>query len=264
MGKGSRQAPIDVDQAPAPCFGLSVDVPSMDSGWHAHVRHQLLYAARGSMQLWVDDAQWLLPPGRAAWIPARMRHRVEAGPLRLRTVYLHPRRISGAPRRAGVFGADALAREMILHAMRWGPHHRYDRTSRAFFGALASLCAEWAASAAPFRLPVARSPQLHRAMQWTLAHIDRRPRVVQAARASGLSVRSLARRFADETGTTWRRFLHDARMLEAMRRLGEPDMRVGDVAAELGFASQGAFTHAFTAFTGESPRRFAARQSESG
>lgn len=263
MGKGTRDEPVDVDHATAPCFGLSVDVSSMDSGWHAHGRHQLLYAARGSMQLWVDEGQWLLPPGRAGWIPARMRHRVEAGPLRLRTVYLHPRRISGAPRGAGVFGASALAREMILHAMRWGPHHRGDRTSRAFFSALAGLCAEWATGATRFRLPVARSPQLHRAMQWTLAHVDQRPRVAQVARAAGMSTRSLARRFAEETGTTWRRFLHDARMLEAMRRLSEPGARVGDVAASLGFASQGALTHAFTAFTGESPRHFAARHLDS-
>lgn len=45
-----------------------------------------------------------------------------------------------------------------------------------------------------------------------------------------------------------------------MRRLSEPGARVGDVAAALGFHSHGAFTHAFTAFAGETPRRFAARR----
>lgn len=51
-------------------------------------------------------------------------------------------------------------------------------------------------------------------------------------------------------------------MLEAMRRLGEPGVRVGDVAMQLGFGSQAAFTHAFTAFSGESPRRFLAAMPE--
>ena len=111
---------------------------------------------------------------------------------------------------------------------------------------------------------MARSPQLRRVMQWTLAHLGERPTVALAARAAGLSTRSLARRFAQETGTTWRRFLHDARMVEAMRRLGEPDARVGDVALDLGFGSPGAFTHAFTAFAGESPRRFLASHREPG
>jgi AraC-like DNA-binding protein/mannose-6-phosphate isomerase-like protein (cupin superfamily) len=254
------EGPIDVDRVAAPCFGLAVDVTAMDSGWHAHARHQLLYAARGSMQLWVDDAQWLLPPGRAAWIPARARHRVAASALQLRTVYLHPRRVPGALRHAVVLAASPLCREMILHAMRFGPSHVPDRTASAFFGALAALCAEWTAAAAPLRLPVARTPELRRAMQWTLSHVAERPRASQAARAAGLSTRTLARRFAEETGTTWRRFLHDARMLEAMRRLGEPGTRVGDVAAALGFQSQGAFTHAFTAFAGETPRRYVARR----
>ena len=75
-------------------------------------------------------------------------------------------------------------------------------------------------------------------------------------------------RFAMVSGATSpdvaARFLHDARMVEAMRRLGEPDARVGDVALDLGFGSPGAFTHAFTAFAGESPRRFLASHREPG
>ncbi len=255
----AKRAQIDVDRVPAANFGLAVDADHVDAGWHAHGRHQLLFAARGSMQLWVDDAQWLLPPGRAAWIPARVRHRVHAGPLHLRTVYLHRRRVRGAPRRACVFAVDALAREMILHTMRWGPTHTPDATSRAFFAALAGLAIEWAAAAGPYSLPVARTPELARVMQWTLAHLTESPKVEQAARAAGVSPRTLARRFAEETGTTWRRFLHDARMLDAMRRLTEPGVRTSDVAFALGFASLAAFSHAFTAFTGESPRRFNAR-----
>ena len=253
-------SPVDVDGAPAPCFGLAIDVPEMDSGVHAHGRHQLLYAARGSMQLWVDDGYWLLPPGRAAWIPARLRHRVASGALRLRTVYLHPRRAPGLPREVVVFTASPLAREMILETMRFGPAHAPDRAARALFGALAALCTQWCTAAAPLRLPVAKTPALRAVMQWTLEHLDQRPTVARAARAGGMSTRSLARRFAAETGTTWRRYLHDARMLEAMRRLGEPGVRVGEVAAALGFRSQGAFTHAFTAFAGETPRRFVARR----
>lgn len=212
------------------------------------------------MRLWVDDAQWLLPPGRAAWIPARRRHRVESGSLRLRTVYLHPSRVRGAPREAGVFVASPLAREMILQAMRWGPAQPGDAVARAFFGALAALCPEWSAGREPFRLPVARSPELRRVLQWTLEHLDRGPRVEQAARAAGMSPRSLARRFAEETGTTWRRFLHDARMLEAMQRLAEPGTRVGEVADALGFRSAGAFCNAFKAFVGCSPQRYAAER----
>lgn len=209
------------------------------------------------MQLRVEDAQWLLPPGRAAWIPARCRHRVESGPLALRTVYLHPTRLRGAPREAVVFGASALAREMILEAMRWGPSDAGDRVARALFGALAALVPRWAEGGEPFRLPVARSPELRRAMQWTLRNLGGSPRVEHAARAGGMSARSLARRFAEETGTTWRRFLHDARMLEAMQRLAEPGARVGDVADALGFRSAAAFCHAFKAFVGQSPQRYA-------
>ncbi len=202
---------------------------------------------------------WLLPPGRAAWLPAGARHRVTSGPLSLRTVYLHPELIGGFPAQTSVFTVDSLAAEMIQHAMRWGPRHRITPLSRAFFETFARLCLEWTESSLPLRLPVARSEALQVAMDWTLVNLERHPTAARAARAAALSPRTLARRFAEETKTTWRRYLHDARMIEAAHRLGLPAATVGEVANALGFESVSAFSRAFKAFTGQTPRQMLAR-----
>ncbi|MGH1344056.1 MAG: AraC family transcriptional regulator [Nannocystales bacterium] len=250
---------VDVDRSRARCFGLAEDVRELDARWHRHRKHQLLYAVRGSMRLWVEDAMWLLPPGRAAWLPAGARHRVTSGPLSLRTVYLHPELIGGFPAQTSVFTVDSLAAEMIQHAMRWGPRHRITPLSRAFFETFARLCLEWTESSLPLRLPVARSEALQVAMDWTLVNLERHPTAARAARAAALSPRTLARRFAEETKTTWRRYLHDARMIEAAHRLGLPAATVGEVANALGFESVSAFSRAFKAFTGQTPRQMLAR-----
>src|SRR3954468_24583684 len=85
---------VDLD-APVVAFGLSEDLEPFDSGWHAHNKHQLLYAATGTMHLEGAGSRRLLPPQRAAWIGAQVRHRVRtAHPVALRTVYLPP---PGAP-----------------------------------------------------------------------------------------------------------------------------------------------------------------------
>ena len=63
----------------------------------------------------------------------------------------------------------------------------------------------------------------------------------------------MARRFAVETGTTWRRFAHDARIIEATHRLSVPGAHVGDVAASLGFESLSAFSRAFKSALGRPP-----------
>ena len=244
---------VDVERTRAPAFGLADRFTRADSGWHAHRKHQLLYAARGSMRLFVEPDTWLLPHGRAAWIPARVQHRVVCSRLHLTTVYLPPRIVRSPPRRTIVFEAPPLAREMIAYAMRFGPDDRPTPLARSFFQALGHLCLQWTSNPLPLRLPRAQTEALQRAMDWTLDHLETRPTAAEAARAAGMSTRTLARRFAAETGTTWRRFAHDARIIEATHRLSQPRAQVGDVAISLGFESLSAFSRAFKSALGCSP-----------
>jgi AraC-like DNA-binding protein len=96
-------------------------------------------------------------------------------------------------------------------------------------------------------------------MTYTLTRLAGPVTLAGAAKTAGLSERTLARRFEDEAGTSWRRFLHDARMLRAMELLAEDGARVTQTAYAVGFESLAAFTHAFTDFTGERPRDFRQR-----
>jgi AraC-like DNA-binding protein len=258
----SPQSTVDVDAVSLPAFGLEDDYGPLLSAWHSHNKHQLLYAASGTLQLEVEGSQWLLPPQRAAWICARLRHRVRAlSRVALRTVYLSPRQQGAMPSACVVFAASPLAREMILYAMRWGPSRRADdTTARAFFEALSALACEWAESALPFRLPTPRSPELGRAMQYAIEELSGAPTVEEAAKRAGLSTRTLGRRFTEEAQTSWRQFLHHARMMRAMELLAAPGARVTDTALAVGFESPGSFTRAFEEFTGEKPKDYRKRR----
>jgi AraC-like DNA-binding protein len=98
-------------------------------------------------------------------------------------------------------------------------------------------------------------------MAYTLERLEGPLGQGEVARAAGLSVRTLARRFEEEAHTSWRRFLHDARMMRAMELLALPGARVTQTALAVGFESLAAFTHAFTGYAGERPRDFRARVS---
>jgi AraC-like DNA-binding protein len=250
---------VDVESAPAPSFGLADQPTPGTLAWHAHGRHQLLYAAAGTLTLESEASQWLLPPQRAAWIQAGVRHRVHVrGEVELRTVYLDRASVTPSVEACSVFAVTPLAREMILEAMRWGPAHVPDATSRALFAALAAFAAEWVTATLPFRLPAAKSRELACAMDYALAELAA-PSLEVAARKAGLSVRSLNRRFADEAQTTWRAFLQQARMMRATEILALPGARVTEAALAVGFESMGAFTRAFEAFLGETPTEFRKR-----
>ncbi|MFZ5469686.1 MAG: helix-turn-helix domain-containing protein [Myxococcota bacterium] len=254
----------DIDEVRVSGFGLADDFRAMDSGWHRHRKHQVLYAQEGTLHLEVAKRQWLLPPQRVAWISAGVDHRVKAqGSVVLRTVYLSGPLGSGIPGPCAVFPATLLAREMILHAMRWGPRRNpRDALANQYFKALAALCAEWLEDGRPTWLPTAQSPELDEAMRYTLAHLGDEPSLAHAARAAGLSPRTLARRFAEEAQTTWRKFLQDARLLKAMELLSVPGARVTQTAYAVGYRSLGAFTHAFEAFAGQTPKDYRARVTE--
>ena len=251
---------LDVDSVNATAFGLAEDFETMDSPWHSHGLHQILFAAEGTLHLFVPDGQWLLPPQRAAWISAGVRHRVESNQAQLRTVYLSPF-ITGMPQRdCCVFAVGPLAREMILASMEWGPDRDpEDELAEHFFGALALFCHRWTQKTRPYHLPRAQSPELERAMNWMLQNLSESPTLSQAAEKAGLSTRTLARRFKHEAQTSYRTFLRSARLLRAMEILSKPNNRVTDAAFEVGFESLAAFTRAFTAFTGELPRDYRAR-----
>lgn len=257
-----RKPLVDVDAVPARAFCLADELAPFTSEWHTHRKHQLLYSAQGALHLEVEQAQWLLPPQRAAWLRGGTRHRVRASQsVSLRTVYLEPKLLRTPPEgECRVFVLEPLAREMLLYCTRWGPERPpKEPVADSFFGTLAHLLSEWATAARDWRLPRARTPELHKAMAFTLEHLGGSLRFADVARAAGLSGRTLARRFEEEGATTWRRFLHDARMLHAMELLSEQGARVTQTAYAVGFESLAAFTHAFHAFCGELPRDFRQR-----
>jgi AraC family transcriptional regulator len=79
------------------------------------------------------------------------------------------------------------------------------------------------------------------------------PDLAELARLCGMSVRHLCRAFKTETGQTVAQFVEQAMVERAFGLLGDPDMRVAEVAKSLGFASAGSFSYAFRRATGLRP-----------
>src|SRR5690242_20975400 len=65
--------------------------------WHTHTDHQLAWAASGVLTVRTGDATWVLPPTRALWIPAGLRHEtLSSGPATMRSPYIRPDRSPAA------------------------------------------------------------------------------------------------------------------------------------------------------------------------
>ena len=78
----------------------------------------------------------------------------------------------------------------------------------------------------------------------------------ELARAAAMSRTSFAERFRTIAGVPPLTYLSRWRMLLAQRALRDGDVRVGSLAADLGYASDSAFSTAFKREVGESPLRY--------
>ncbi|MEV4472104.1 AraC family transcriptional regulator [Nonomuraea salmonea] len=86
----------------------------------------------------------------------------------------------------------------------------------------------------------------------------------ELARAAAMSRTSFAERFRTLAGVPPLTYLGRWRMLLARRALRDGDVRVGSLAAELGYGSESAFSTAFKREVGMSPLRYRSRARQAG
>ena len=101
------------------------------------------------------------------------------------------------------------------------------------------------------------APDFRRSVRQLVASLLRlgSANLVVAAEMSGMSVRSLQRRL-HESHLDFGRLVEDARLELARRMLGDSELKIVEVAAELGYTDSANFTRAFRRWTGVPPREF--------
>ncbi len=251
-----------LDRPRGPGFAFRDRARNTFYDWHAHDYHQLIYALAGATRIETEGARYLLPTGRAAWIPAGVRHRTLISDIEGASIYFAPDAVPDQAKRIRILVATPVMREMILHALRWplGASDT-DPVAASFFHTLALMSQDWLESELPLALPRANHAGLARAMDQAIA--DPGAATLPAALAAArLSERTFRRLFLRETGISWQAWLGQARILAAMALLTE-GQRVTDVAADVGYASLSAFAKAFAQLTGETPTVFRSRAARS-
>ena len=220
-------------------------------------RHYLLYAAKGSMRLEVGGKTWVLPPSRAAWLAADTPIGMSfSAPITCCSVLYKPDEVPAPKAACSVFELTPLAREMILACRSWGPEaEAHEPLAWQMFSTLATLTQKLAGTPCNTWIPTGKSEALKRALGYTEARLDVGLTFGKVASAAHVSERTLARRFSEETGMTWRQVQRKMRMIRAMEMLAG-GARVIEVALAVGYSSQSAFNAAFRAFSGQNPTAF--------
>jgi AraC-like DNA-binding protein len=219
--------------------------------WHIHDDHQLAWAASGVLTVRTEAADWVLPPTRALWIPAGLKHEtLAAGTATMRSLYIRPDRSPASwPGPVPVI-VTALLAELIGYL----GSDILDAGQRARAEALLTDLLR----PVPMTTIAIRMPGDPRAAEVAAALVadpaDGRT-LAQWGIQAGASGRTLARTFLADTGMSFGRWRRLVRLRAALPRLAA-GQAVGTVARHVGYETPSAFVAAFRKETGLTPAAY--------
>ena len=225
--------------------------PGSRFDWHTHDDHQLAWASTGVLTVLTVSATWLLPPTRALWIPAGLRHEVRASAATtMRPLYVRPARCSIHWREPTVVKAGQLLAEMVAYLSEESLD--YARRTRAE-AVLEDLIEPVPAVTIDLRMPV---DDRARAVAAGLVRDPADNRVLDTwGREVGASGRTLARAFVAETGMPFGRWRAMNRLRAALPALAA-GQSVSAIARQVGYESPSAFVAAFRRELGTTPSAY--------
>ncbi|MBQ5947918.1 helix-turn-helix domain-containing protein [Massilia sp. ST3] len=235
--------------------GLSArDLPAdANVGAHSHDWGQLTYAANGMMRVSAEGSSWIVPPQRAIWIAPQVEHEVtmlEAA--RLSPLRVHASRDPFPGESCRVVEVSSLLRELIAALIAGGdppPPHRAALLGELILDELAR------APSRPIRVPLPRDKRLKALCAALIAAPDDTQTLAQWAQASGASERTLARLFDKELGMSFGQWRQQVRLAHGASLIAR-GVPLWQVAEQLGYASQSAFTAMFRKSFGSTPSAF--------
>jgi AraC-like DNA-binding protein len=228
-------------------------------GTHMHREAQLVYAAKGTMQVTTPKGRWLVPPDRAVWVPARLEHSIDVlADIQMRTLYFDLKWLAREHRSRSLEAEFVVRVSRLLHESILALFDGRDEPDRTdLLIRLAMLELHQAEDSTTF-IPLPHEPRCRRAADIVLADPTETYDIANLARDVGTSARTLSRLFSAETQLSFKSWCQRARIASAIERLSmQPGLSVKQLAADLGYASFPAFSHAFRQVTGKTPTEFA-------
>jgi transcriptional regulator GlxA family with amidase domain len=134
-------------------------------------------------------------------------------------------------RELGSAVATVIARRMVVPPQRDGGQRQY--------------------IAAP--IPECDADSLEPLLSWMMQTLDTEHTIASLAKRAQLSTRTLARRFAAETGTTPQRWLASQRVTHARRLLEDSALGIDEIARSCGFGTAALLRHHFRRVVGVTP-----------
>ncbi len=218
--------------------------------WHQHTRGQLYLLTHGMIALETQEQQWAMTAGSIGWLPPHCAHQALAcGNVAGWSLYLPEPYCSGLPEQPHLSTASGLIQALVERIALFAGQ-RLDAPQRRLLQVLRDEVRMQENT--PLQLPLPQDARLLKIARALLDEpADNRTQSEWAAWA-GLSIRTLSRRFINETGMTFARWRQQARVIRSLEPLSRGEA-VNRIAAEYGYDNVSAYIAAFRQRFGTTP-----------
>ncbi|MEM5434245.1 AraC family transcriptional regulator [Paraburkholderia diazotrophica] len=229
-----------------------------------HDFHQIVLGLDGSMVMAVDGVAREIDCTSAWLIPAGSRHDYAGVGENRQLVLDLPASSVAVPQRlfdkARAVAINASLTQLVSHiAGRATGHIDGDAAWRRFnWDAAARLCAAIVEETGMANAAPGAGLDFARIDGWLRAHLSEPLRIADLATHCGFGMRRFHQLFIEAFGETPHRYLQRLRLDTSVTLLADPRRSLTDVALEVGFSDQSAYTHAFTRRYGMAPGQWRA------
>ncbi|MEH6402640.1 MAG: helix-turn-helix transcriptional regulator [Sneathiella sp.] len=221
---------------------------------HQHKWGQLAYTAAGVILVATEEGRWLVPPGRAVWIPSEKAHSIHVNrAAKFIVIHIEQSRTENLPEECCVLTVAPLLRELIGEAENFPENYKTGTAESRIMEVI--LDRVKSADRAPLLLPMPTDPRLLKLVDIFLKNPAEPRTLPELGSHIGASGRNLARLFKKETGLTFGEWRQQRRLMAAVELLssGKP---VTEVALDMGYDSVSAFISMFKKILGVTPSRY--------
>lgn len=224
---------------------------------HTHERAQLLYATSGVMSIITGQVSFTIPPQRAVWMPAGVRHEARCrGQVSLHTLYIDTHGDARFPGRCVSLKISPLLRELIIEAGTLPIEYALDgREARIMALILDEIVEALEHRGNALSIPMPADERLLRVCRSLMADPASEADIDACASSACMGRRTFTRAFRRETGITFNEWRQQVRLAEALSLLSQ-QRPVSEVAFEIGYESLSAFIAMFRRTFGVTPSQY--------
>lgn len=240
-----------IDQAVTEFYVHHVHLDQIETSIHQHKKAQLLYAEGGIVHIFTENKHWYLPARCFMWIPPETEHYILSfsNNVDLYNFYFSVNADEDRFYQTNnIYFANDLLREMILHTQSWdGPISKVTISQYYFLKAIKAILPELTTNKLPFPIqhPFPSDEKLLAITRFLNKNLEKNYSLEEVAKEFGLSTRTLSRKFKENLGMNYVRFLRALRITKSLELIAENKYNMYEVAMLVGYNSLSSFSNVF-------------------